>query len=198
VDGDRAGVLGVVLAGGLARRMGGGDKTLLMLAGRPMLSHLLERLAPQVAAVAVNANGDPRRFAAAAPGVAVVADGEPGYPGPLAGILAGMDFAATLGLKAVVSVPGDTPLIPMDLVERLHAAAKPLACAASLGRVHPPVGYWPVSLREGLRAAVRGGEGKVSRWAGGQGCGVVSWEGDPFLNANAPGDLALLEAALHA
>ena len=196
MGGARAGVLGVVLAGGLARRMGGGDKTLLALAGRPMLTRLLERLAPQVAAVAVNANGDPARFAAAAPGVPVVADDEPGFPGPLAGILAGMDFAAAMGLGAVVSVPGDTPLIPMDLVERLRGAAGPVACAASMGRVHPPVGFWPVSLREELRAAVRGGEGKVSRWAERQGCAVVAWEGDPFLNANAPRDLAVLEAAL--
>ena len=190
------GVLGVVLAGGLARRMGGGDKTLLPLRGRPMLTHLLERLGPQVDTVAVNANGDPGRFAAAAPGVAVIADSVPGHPGPLAGVLAGMEHAARLGLDWVVTVPGDTPLIPSDLVSRLRGAAGPVACAASAGRVHPPVALWPSGLRGALREAVLGGEGKVLRWAQGCGLSVVEWEGDPFLNANAPGDLAVLEAGL--
>ncbi|HEY8609869.1 MAG TPA: molybdenum cofactor guanylyltransferase MobA, partial [Roseomonas sp.] len=157
--------LGVVLAGGLARRMGGGDKTLLPLNGRPMLAHLLDRLSPQVAAVVLNANGDPSRFAIAAPGLPVVPDGVPGFPGPLAGILAGMDHAAGLGLDWVLSVPGDTPLIPSDLAARLHQGRAPIACAASCGRVHPPVALWPVMLRWDLRAAIDAGEGKVSRWA---------------------------------
>ena len=190
------GVLGVVLAGGLARRMGGGDKTLLPLRGRPMLAHLLERLGPQVEAVAVNANGDPRRFAAAAPGVAVIADDVPGHPGPLAGVLAGLEQAARLGLGWVVTVPGDTPLIPSDLVSRLRGVAGPVACAGSAGRVHPPVALWPAGLRGALRAAVLAGEGKVWRFAEGCGVSVVEWAGDPFLNANLPGDLAALEAAL--
>ena len=190
------GILGVVLAGGLARRMGGGDKALLPLGGRPMLAHLLDRLAPQVEAVALNANGDPARFAAVAPGVAVIADDVPGHPGPLAGILAGMEHAAALGLGWVATVPGDTPLIPPDLVRRLRAAAAPIACAASAGRPHPPVALWPAGLRGALRRAVLGGEGKVARWAEGAGCVAVEWAGDPFLNANTPEELAALELAL--
>ncbi|MBP0446280.1 molybdenum cofactor guanylyltransferase [Roseomonas sp. SSH11] len=188
-------MLGVVLAGGLARRMGGGDKTLLPLNGRPMLSILLERLAPQVSAISISANGDGARFGAVAPGVPVLADPLPGFPGPLAGILAGMDHAARLGLCWVLSVPGDTPLIPPDLAARLRAASSPIACAASAGRTHPPIALWPVGLREELRAAITAGEGKVSRWAMAQGCAPVEWPGDPFINANRPEDLPLLERA---
>ena len=189
-------MLGVVLAGGLARRMGGGDKALLPLLGRPMLSHLLARLAPQVEAVALSANGDPARFAGVAPGVAVLPDSLPGHPGPLAGILAGMDHAAGLGMGWVLSVPGDTPLVPPDLVARLRGSGAVIACAASAGRLHPPVALWPVELREALRAAIRAGEGKVGRWAALHGAAAVEWAGDPFLNANAPEDLTVLEAAL--
>lgn len=188
-------ILGVVLAGGLARRMGGGDKALLPINGRPMMAVLLERLRPQVSALAVSANGDPARFAAAAPGLAVVADSIPGHPGPLAGILAGMDHAAALGMGWVLTVPGDTPLVPMDLAARLREAAAPIACAASGGEIHPPVAIWPVSLRGALRAAVLAGEGKVSRWAREHGCALVEWAGEPFLNANTPEELAVLEEA---
>jgi molybdopterin-guanine dinucleotide biosynthesis protein A len=188
--------LGVVLAGGLARRMGGGDKTLLPLQGRPMLAHLLERLAPQVAALALSANGDPARFASVAPGLPVLPDTIPGHPGPLAGILAGMDHAAALGLDWVLSVPGDTPLIPPDLAVRLHAARAPVACAASQGRAHPPVAVWSVALRDDLRAAIAAGEGKVSRWAARHGCARVEWPSDPFLNVNTPEDLVALADSL--
>nr|WP_280855137.1 molybdenum cofactor guanylyltransferase MobA [Pararoseomonas indoligenes] len=184
------------MAGGLARRMGGGDKALLPLGGRPMLSILLDRLAPQVAALAISANGDPSRFADLAPEVPVLPDSLPDYPGPLAGVLAGMQHAASLGLEMVLTVPGDTPLVPSDLAARLLEAAAPIACAASEGRAHPPVALWPASLRDHLRAAIASGEGKVSRWAQRQGCTVVEWAGEPFLNANAPKDLAALEAAL--
>lgn len=190
-------ILGVVLAGGLARRMGGGDKALLPLNGRPMLSVLLGRLGPQVDAVAISANGDPARFAAVAPGVPVLADSIPGYPGPLAGILAGMDHAASLGMGWVLSVPGDTPLVPMDLAARLRAAAAPLAYAGSAGRVHPPVAVLAVSLREDLREAIAGGEGKVSRWMRRHGGAMVEWAGEPFLNANTPEELATLEETFH-
>jgi molybdopterin-guanine dinucleotide biosynthesis protein A len=188
-------ILGVVLAGGLARRMGGGDKALLPLNGRPMLSVLLERLRPQVAAVAISANGDPARFAAVAPGVAVLADSIPGHPGPLAGILAGMDHAASLGMGWVLSVPGDTPLVPMDLAARLRAAAAPLAYACSAGQVHPPVAVLAVSLREDLRGAIEAGEGKVSRWMRRHGGVMVEWAGEPFLNANTPEELAEMARA---
>jgi molybdopterin-guanine dinucleotide biosynthesis protein A len=199
----RADTLAVVLAGGLARRMGGGDKPLRLLGGRPMLDHVLARIAPQAAAVIVNANGDPARFAAH--GLPVVADGLPDHPGPLAGILAALDWAATHrgDLPWVVSVPGDAPFIPQDLVVRLHAAREaaglPLACARSGGQAHPPVGLWPVALRDDLRAALTGGERKIDRWTARHGCAHADWPDapvDPFFNANAPADLEDAERLL--
>jgi molybdopterin-guanine dinucleotide biosynthesis protein A len=195
--------LGVVLAGGLARRMGGGDKPLRLLGGRPMLDHVLARFAPQVASMVLNANGDPARFAAH--GLPVVPDGLPDHPGPLAGILAALDWAAQHrpGAAWVVSVPGDSPFIPADLVARLHAAraaaAVPLACARSGGQAHPPVGLWPVALRADLRAALLAGERKIDRWTARHGCAHADWADtpvDPFFNANAPEDLAAAEALL--
>lgn len=196
----RADTLGMVLAGGLARRMGGGDKPLRLLAGRPMLDHALDRLAPQVAAVVLNANGDPARFAAY--GLPVVADGLPDHPGPLAGILAALDWAAEHrpALPWMVSVPGDSPFIPGDLVAALHAAraaaGTPLACARSDGQTHPPVGLWAVALRADLRAALLAGERKIDRWTARHGCAHADWPTrpvDPFFNANAPEDLAEAE-----
>lgn len=199
----RADTLGVILAGGLARRMGGGDKPLRLLGGRPMLDHALSRLAPQVPAMIINANGDPERFAAY--GIPVVADGLPDHPGPLAGILAALDWAAEQrpDLTWVVSVPGDSPFIPRDLVARLHTAATagrvPLACARSGGQAHPPAGLWPVALRADLRAALLAGERKIDRWTARHGCAHAEWPDapvDPFFNANAPEDLAAAERLL--
>jgi molybdopterin-guanine dinucleotide biosynthesis protein A len=202
----RSDTLGVVLAGGLARRMGGGDKPLRELGGRPLLAHVLERLAGQVARLVLNANGDPARFAAF--GLPVVPDGLPDHPGPLAGILAGLDWAAehSPGCAWIVSVPGDSPFIPADLVARLHAARAavgvPLACARSAGQAHPPVGLWPVALRGDLRAALLAGERKIDRWTARHGVAHADWEArqvDPFFNANTPEELAeagrLLQAA---
>ncbi len=189
-------MLGVILAGGLARRMGGGDKPLRMLGGRPMLAHVIERLRPQVAGLVINANGDPARFAGF--GVPVVADDVPDHPGPLAGILAGLAWAARAGFSAVVTVPGDSPFVPEDLVVRLVAAG-PLACARSGGFAHPPVGVWPVALAEDLRAAVLAGERKIDRWTARHGVVEVTWDdagGDPFFNANTPEELAEAEKAL--
>ncbi len=197
--------LAVVLAGGLARRMGGGDKPLRLLAGRPLLDHVLDRLRPQVAATILNANGDPARFAGW--GLPVVPDGVPDHPGPLAGILAALDWAAAERPDCawVVSVPGDSPLIPEDLVARLHAerqvAEVPLACARSDGQTHPPIGLWPVALREDLRAALAAGERKIDRWTARHGIAHADWPTrpiDPFFNANAPEDLAEAEALLAA
>jgi molybdopterin-guanine dinucleotide biosynthesis protein A len=197
--------LAVVLAGGLARRMGGGDKPLRLLAGRPLLDHVLERLRPQVPSVVLNANGDPTRFAAW--GLPVVPDGLPDHPGPLAGILAALDWAASRrpDLPWVVSVPGDSPLIPRDLVARLHAARQaagvPLACALSAGQTHPPIGLWRVDLRDALRQALEAGERKIDRWTARHGIAHAEWPDrpvDPFFNANAPEDLAAAEALLQA
>ena len=199
----RADTLGAVLAGGLARRMGGGDKPLRMLGGRPLLRHVLDRVAPQVAAVVLNANGDPARFAEF--GLPVVPDGVPDNPGPLAGVLAALDRAAERrpDLAWVLTAPGDCPFLPSDLAERLHAARErdgaPLACAATGGRTHPPVGLWPVSLRSALRDALAAGERKIDRWTARFGCAVAEWPDgpvDPFFNANAPDDLATAEGVL--
>lgn len=196
-------VIAVVLAGGLARRMGGGDKPLRLLGGRPLLAHVIGRVAPQVAGIILNANGDPARFAAF--GLPVVADPLPDYPGPLAGVLAALDWAAAErpGVETVLSVPGDGPFLPVDLVARLEAARQaadvPMACAASGGWTHPPIALWPVALRGALRAALLAGEKKIDRWTARFGCASAEWPVrpvDPFFNANAPEDLAAAEALL--
>jgi molybdopterin-guanine dinucleotide biosynthesis protein A len=194
-------VAGILLAGGQSRRMGGGDKCLLPLAGRPLLAHILERIRPQLRALAINANGPPERFAAF--GLPVVADSVAGYPGPLAGILAGLDWAAAAapGCAWLVSIPSDAPFLPQDLVPRLMqgvaGGAADLACAASGGRSHPVVGLWPLRLREALRLAVAGeGIRKVDRWTARYRLATVAFAAepvDPFFNANEPGDLAAAE-----
>ncbi len=194
---DRA-TLGVVLAGGLARRMGGGDKAGILIGGATTLEHVLARLEPQCQGLILNANGDPARFAAT--GLAVVADSVPDYPGPLAGILAGLDWAARYApdIAWVVSVPSDCPFLPRDLVARLHLAridaGTPLACAQSGGRRHPVVALWPVALREKLRhALVSEKVRKVEDWAARCGVGVADWPDtpvDPFFNVNTPDDVA--------
>jgi molybdopterin-guanine dinucleotide biosynthesis protein A len=195
--------IAVVLAGGLARRMGGGDKPLRTIAGRPLLDHLLDRLTPQVRQVILNANGDPARFAPY--GLPVIPDGMPDHPGPLAGILAALDHAAAVhpDLPWVLSVTGDAPFIPTDLAERLHAARDaagvPLACARSAGQTHPPIGLWPVALRAELRAALLAGERKIDRWTARFGCAHADWPAepiDPFFNANTPEDLHAAERLL--
>jgi molybdopterin-guanine dinucleotide biosynthesis protein A len=201
----RGDTLAVVLAGGLARRMGGGDKPLRPLGGRPILDHVLARVRPQAAGVILNANGDPARFAGY--GLPVVADGVPGHPGPLAGVLAALDWAAAHrpDLAWVLSVPGDCPFLPDDLAAGLHAAREaagvPLACARSAedGQTHPVIGLWPVALREDLRASLLGGERKIDRWTARHGCAHADWPSrpvDPFFNANAPADLEEAERLL--
>lgn len=199
-------IAGLLLAGGLSRRMGGGDKTLRALGGRPILERVVERLRPQVAALVVNANGDPARFAEF--GLPVVADSVPGFAGPLAGILAGLDWAAAErpDCEAIVSVATDAPFIPGNLVARLVAGARdagaPLACAASAGRAHPVFGLWPVRLREDLRhALVEEGVRKVDLFTARYALATVSFAAepvDPFFNANEPQDLAAAEALLKA
>lgn len=200
-SGKAAPVLGLILAGGLARRMGGGDKPLRKVAGKPILDHVIARLAPQCAGLVLNANGDPARFAAY--GLPVVADGVAGFAGPLAGILAGLDWAAANrpDVDDVLAVAADTPFLPHDLALRLLdarlLAGAPLACAASGGWTHPVIGLWPVSLREDLRhALVVDDERKIDRWTARHGCVAVDWPVDPvdpFFNANAPDDLAEAE-----
>src|ERR1700753_1158519 len=150
--------LGLVLAGGLARRMGGGDKALIEIGGTTILDRVIARLAPAVTGLILNANGDPARFARY--GLPVVADSVPDFAGPLAGILAGLDWAAAHApeIAGIVSVPGDCPFLPRDVVPRLHAvraaANTPLACARSGDWRHPVVGLWPLALRDDLRHAL--------------------------------------------
>src|SRR5262249_6719125 len=150
--------LGLILAGGLARRMGGGDKPRTSIGGQTILSRVIERMMPQCTRLILNANGDPSRFTDT--GLPVIADDVPDFAGPLAGILAGLDWAAEHAPTTayVASVPGDCPFLPRDLVARLHAArdkaSRPLACARSGEWRHPVVALWPVALRADLREAV--------------------------------------------
>ena len=190
---------GVILAGGLARRMGGGDKGLLDVGGQRILEHVIERIKPQVSALALNANGDPARFSEF--GLPVLADTIQGYAGPLAGVLAGLDWAAGKGAGAIVTVAADTPFFPRDLLVRLAAAAElagtPIALAATpdarRGHVrHPTFGLWPVDLRDDLRAALDSGVRKVVLWTDGHGAASALFDTsayDPFFNVNTPEDL---------
>ena len=190
-------ILGLVLAGGLARRMGGGDKARIRIGGKTILERVLARLTPQCTAIILNANGDPARFADT--GLPVVADSVPDFAGPLAGILAGLDWAAAhaSGIADVVSVPGDCPFLPGDLVARLHAArpavGKPLACAHSGDWRHPVVGLWPVALREDLRRAITVDDlRKIEVWTARHGVALADWPTepvDPFFNVNTPEDV---------
>ena len=186
----------VLLAGGQARRMGGGDKARLVVGGRTILERTLATIAPQVAAIALNANGDPARFADT--GLPVLPDPIPGHPGPLAGILAGLDWAATLGADWVLSVPGDCPFLPPGLVNRLHHARgdAPYACAASGGWAHPVIALWPVSRRDHLRTALLAGQRKIDAYTGP--IPQAEWPMDPidpFYNVNSPEDLAQANAS---
>jgi molybdopterin-guanine dinucleotide biosynthesis protein A len=196
--------LGVLLAGGLARRMGGGDKPMRTIGGRPILERVIARLSPQCDGLILNANGDPARFAFT--DLPVVADDVPGFAGPLAGILAALDWAAAHrpGLEWVASVAADTPFLPHDLVSRLHAAREaagtPLACAESGGQAHPVNALWSVALREDLRhALVVEDLRKIDRWTARHGIAHAAWSTepyDPFFNANAPDDIAAAESLL--
>ncbi len=200
-------VVGLLLAGGQSRRMGGGDKALRLLGGIPLLDRVIERLRPQVDALVLNANGDPIRFARFA--LPVAADSVAGFAGPLAGVLTGLDWAASQRPDCpwVVSVATDAPFLPVDLVKRLaeglDEAPADLACAASGGRSHPVFGLWPVRLRDDLRrAVVDQGIRKVDQWTARYKVTTVAFPDrpvDPFFNANRPEDLqtaaALLQAA---
>jgi molybdopterin-guanine dinucleotide biosynthesis protein A len=185
-------ILGLILAGGQGRRMGGADKALLALAGRPLIAHVAERLRPQTDALAISANGDPARFAALALPVLPDAVAE---AGPLAGILAGLDHAAAQGFTHLLTVPTDTPFIPPDLGPRLAAALGEagVAAAASHGRRHHAVALWRSGAAPALRAALTGGERRLRVVAAHLGCAVADWtnaDPDPFFNVNSPQDLA--------
>jgi len=194
-------VAGVLLAGGLSRRMGGGDKCLRPLAGKPILAHVIERVAPQVQALVLNANGDRSRFREF--GLPVVPDAIDGFAGPLAGVLTGMDWvrANRPDISWLVSIPTDAPFLPHDLVVRLRDAVGrdngDMACARSGGRAHPVAGLWPVRLAEDLRSAMTKEEiRKVDIWTGRYRLIEVEFATDPvdpFFNANRPADLDMAE-----
>jgi molybdopterin-guanine dinucleotide biosynthesis protein A len=193
--------LGVILAGGLSRRMGGGDKGLLPLGRTSILGHVVERLRPQVADLALNANGDPARFPDF--GVPVLPDEDDDRPGPLGGVLAGLDWAASCGAAAIVTAAADTPFLPRDLVARLIAAAGPsgiaLAATREDGRPirHPTFGLWPVALREDLRAALADGDRKVVIWTDRHDAGTAMFDDPaPFFNVNTPDDLEVAREML--
>jgi molybdenum cofactor guanylyltransferase len=199
--------LGLILAGGLARRMGGGDKARIRIGGVTILGRVLACLQPQCDRIIINANGDPARFADT--GLPVVPDSVPDFAGPLAGILAGLDWAAANAPEVadVVSVPGDCPFLPVNLVERLEVARAaekhPLACARSGDWRHPVVGLWPVALRDDLRRALVDEDlHKIEVWTARHGVAIANWPTkpvDPFFNVNTPADVVEAEnvAAQH-
>lgn len=203
-------VVGLLLAGGQSRRMGGGDKCLLELAGKPLLSHVIDRLRPQVSTIVLNANGDPERFARF--DLPVVADPVEGFAGPLAGVLAGFDWAHVHDpdTRWVATAATDTPFFPDDLVAKLLAAtsgAYPAIALARCGeRAHPVFGLWPTSLRENLREALQNGTRKVLDWTDRHQTVTAPFAPlalagrtlDPFFNANRPDDLAEAETLFQA
>lgn len=200
-------VPGVILAGGRARRMGGRDKGAALLGGISLAERVVTRLSPQAGPLALNVNGDPARVAGL--GLPVIADSLPGHPGPLAGILAGLDWAAGLGAARIVTVAVDTPFFPADLVARLAAGADAAGASIALAatrdpagglRRHATFGLWPVALRSDLRAQLGAGLRKVTAWADRHGAVDVAFEAagsrDPFFNVNSPADLAEAEARI--
>src|SRR5208337_3845557 len=203
---DRGSTLGLILNGGLARRLGGADKGLVPLAGRPMLAHVIARLRTQCGAIAISANGDPTRFQGF--GLPVLPDDPPASAGPLAGVLAGLEYCARSGgrLTHVASLPADAPFAPEDFVARLHErrrqAGAEIAVAASGGRVHHVAALWPVELAAQLRRAlVDEGLRRVESFAQRFSVAVVEWAVepmDPFFNVNTQEELARAEALLGA
>ena len=196
--------LGVILAGGQATRMGGGDKGLLTLGGQTLLARVIDRLEPQVGCVALNSNGDAARFADL--DLPVLPDSIGGFVGPLAGVLAGLDWAASQGADTIVTAAADTPFFPCDLVPQLllraDGMAHPLVLAATpdpkRGTArHPTFGLWPVALRDDLRAALAGGLRKVVLWTDQHdGREALFPDEDAFFNVNTPQDLARAETML--
>ena len=191
-------IVGVILAGGQSRRMGGGDKPLGLLAGRTLLERLIERVAPQCSRLVISANGDPSRFVKFT--LPVISDPDGNHAGPLAGILAAMRWTQTEVPSAthVVSIPGDTPFIPPDLVARLAfetgKKSKQIAVAASCGRMHPPIAIWPISLLPALETFLFEEQlSRVTAFLERHGAIEVEWPSepyDPFFNINTPDDMA--------
>ena len=184
--------LGVILAGGQATRMGGGDKGLLRLDDKTILDHVIARLEPQLETIALNANGDPARLAALK--LTIIPDSISGFAGPLSGVLAGLDWAASKGATHIVTAAADTPFLPCDLVPQLQLAAEiagvDLALSATPDGRQPTFGLWPVRLREDLRAALNGGVRKVVQWTSRHNAATAAFpDSRQFFNVNTPADL---------
>jgi molybdopterin-guanine dinucleotide biosynthesis protein A len=191
----------IILAGGRSSRMGGGQKSLLEIGGQPMIRRVITRAEGQCGPLALNANGDPSAFPDL--GLPILRDTVPDLPGPLAGVLVGMDWAAGQGARHVISIAADTPFFPLDLCARLSAASRdgrPVMAATRMGDgeivEHPTFALWPVALREDLRAALGRGDRRVRGFARDHGASLAIWEVadcDPFFNVNTPEDLARAE-----
>jgi len=191
--------LGVILAGGQATRMGGGDKGLLPLGNGTILSHVIDRLEPQVANLALNANGDATRFAKL--NLPIIPDSIDGFAGPLSGVLAGLDWAASQCASHIVTAAADTPFFPCDLVPQLLHAAEAANSQIALARTpdgrHPTFGLWPTALRDDLRADLQDGLRKVALWTDKHGGATAHFPDDAaFFNVNTPDDLAKAETML--
>ncbi|HHW33306.1 MAG TPA: molybdenum cofactor guanylyltransferase MobA [Paracoccus solventivorans] len=189
-------IAGIVLAGGQSRRMGGGDKGLLDLGGQPLIAHVIARLG---CARAISANGDPARYAGFR--LPVLPDSIADWPGPLAGVLAGMEWAAAQGIARIVTAAADTPFFPPDLAVRLAGAQAPVAMATCGGQDHPAFAAWDVELREDLRTALLAGTRRMRGWMDAQGAARVAFPAgpagaDPFFNINTPADLETARAML--
>lgn len=202
-------VAGVLLAGGMSRRMGGVEKALMALGGKPLVVHAADRMAPQVASLILNANGDPARFACLP--LEIVPDPTTDRPGPLAGILGALDWFAENApeVAAVASVPADTPFVPDDLVARLREglasqSGTPVAVAQSRGRRHPVIGLWTRGAASEIRAALERGERKAEAMIDRLGAVAVPFSDldiaghavDPFFNINTPDDFSTAQAIL--
>lgn len=192
-------IAGLILAGGEGRRMGGTDKALILLRGQSLLSRVAERFEPQVEALALSANGDPGRFSEWS--LPVLADAGQARLGPMAGLLAGLEWAAARGASHLATVSVDTPFLPGDLVVRLMAgcgSTDGCAIAESHGKVHPTCGLWPVTKRAALAEVLAAGERRLGQWASAQGAARIAFAGapDPFFNLNTPADLAEAESWL--
>lgn len=191
----------IILAGGRSSRMGGGQKSLLEIGGQAMIRRVIARAEGQCRPLALNANGDSAAFPDL--GLPILGDSVPDLPGPLAGVLVGMDWAAGLGARHVISMAADTPFFPLDLCARLAAASQdggPVMAATRIGDgeivEHPTFGLWPVALRDDLRAALMRGDRRVRGFAREHRASLAIWDAadvDPFFNVNTPEDLALAE-----
>ena len=191
--------VGIILAGGQAQRMGGGDKSRLMLGNRSILSHVIARFKPQCASLVLNANGDAGRFADL--NMPAIADSIDGFAGPLSGVLAGLDWAAENGVEHIVTAAADTPFLPCDLVPRLQMAAEDtahgLALATSPSGRQPTFGIWPVALRDDLRTALQDGLRKVVQWTSRHDAAMAPFPDDAsFFNVNTPDDLTTARGML--